>query len=611
MVNALFPPVDHFTAATPPNVGSNGGGFVALSLARPGAKPRRLVGWSAVFASMIAADMLLFASHLPAILKGELINPDSYMRVVRLRDGLASGFLADDVARDGVGANIHWSHLLDLIILLLHLPLRLFTNTDGALQLAAAAIGPISLGLIGVALLWAVEPLADGAWRVLGAALALISPTVISYALPGVAHHHALVAAVSIVIAGAAGRAAFGDARAARLLGLACGVGIWLTPEAMLFALMGFGAVLIGWLRQDAPGHIARTAGLAFLAVIAMAYVIDPSPAGWLSAEIDRMSIVWLVLAIVASASGAALAIIDRTHPPLPRRALTGFGFVMVGFLVWLAMFPNVVRGPSGLMSAAQATAFFGPISEMRPLTSLREFLGFSLGGAISVIGALAMAWRGRSLLWLYAAGCGLLIVALGIMHRRFTTYAEIQAMLMLPVMLTHMVDLRLPRWSAPMLRMALVLAFVAAPAGGVWATTKQGTDTHSDAETCSVREMAGALRQYPGAVVLGRIDDSPEMLWWSDVRTVGSLYHRGIDAYMRARALWRERDFASQPPLALRAAGVSLIAMCPARVRPGYVADLPEDTFYDALRRDRPPSWLSLAAAPSGSGYLIYKVVR
>ena len=54
------------------------------------------------------------------MLGGALLNPDSYMRLVRLQDSLAQHALVDRVLRDGTV--IHWSPLLDSALLLLAAP---------------------------------------------------------------------------------------------------------------------------------------------------------------------------------------------------------------------------------------------------------------------------------------------------------------------------------------------------------------------------------------------------------------------------------------------------------------------------------------------------------
>ena len=92
--------------------------------------------------------------HFPSVLKGSLINPDSYMRLVRLHETLAQHAAAYIVTRDASGAGmlLYWSHLLDSILLLLAAPLMPLMSEQQALHWAAVAFGPISIGLLAVAI---------------------------------------------------------------------------------------------------------------------------------------------------------------------------------------------------------------------------------------------------------------------------------------------------------------------------------------------------------------------------------------------------------------------------------------------------------------------------
>ncbi len=74
--------------------------------------------------------------HFPSVLKGSLINPDSYMRLVRLHETLAQHAPAYIVTRDASGAGmlLYWSHLLDSILLLLAAPLMPLMSEQQALH---------------------------------------------------------------------------------------------------------------------------------------------------------------------------------------------------------------------------------------------------------------------------------------------------------------------------------------------------------------------------------------------------------------------------------------------------------------------------------------------
>jgi hypothetical protein len=82
------------------------------------------------------------------------------MRLARLDDRLAAHAPIDVVARDGSGAGtvLYWSHLLDTLLLVLAAPVPPFLGEHEALRWAGVLLGPLSAGLLGMALAWAAAP---------------------------------------------------------------------------------------------------------------------------------------------------------------------------------------------------------------------------------------------------------------------------------------------------------------------------------------------------------------------------------------------------------------------------------------------------------------------
>jgi hypothetical protein len=104
-------------------------------------------------------------------------------------------------------------------------------------------------------------------------------------------------------------------------------------------------------------------------------------------------------------------------------------------------------------------------------------------------------------------------------------------------------------------------------------------------------------------------VEDTPELLYRSQVLTVGSLYQHGVPGYLRARAAWRVVPGGAVPP-EMQAAGVSWVLFCPAPGRYVLVQDLPKTTLWDALEAGSPPLWLSPAGS-NADGWVLYKVAR
>jgi hypothetical protein len=123
------------------------------------------------------------------------------------------------------------------------------------------------------------------------------------------------------------------------------------------------------------------------------------------------------------------------------------------------------------------------------------------------------------------------------------------------------------------------------------------------------VQEAVSLLRPHAGQIVLADVGYTPELLYRTDLLTVGSLY-RNITGFMRLRGAWRSEP-SDAVPEAVRATRASLVLACPHSSRSPLVADLPPDTLWDRLDRNEPPPWLRLIADDPASGFVLYGIRR
>ena len=110
--------------------------------------------------------------------------------------------------------------------------------------------------------------------------------------------------------------------------------------------------------------------------------------------------------------------------------------------------------------------------------------------------------------------------------------------------------------------------------------------------------------------VLLADVNDTPEILYRTRVRTVGSLYHRDMRGFLRLRAAWRSAP-SKRVPDAIDAAEVSLVLGCKTPERSALVADIPTPTLLDQVRTGAPPPWLRQIAENPRSGQVLYQVIR
>ena len=577
------------------------------------------------------------ARAVPGLLAGGLTNPDSYMRLVRLRDMLDGGGILHGVARDGSGrgALLHWSHLIDASLLALAWPFRLVLDTHDSLHAAALLFGPLTMAGLGLAIAWTAAPLAGGnrLFLCLGAILPALSPAIVSYGTMGVVHHHVPVVLVAVLAWGMAARLVLGLARPATglSLGLCAGIGVWLTPESVPLTAMAFGALALAWARSPGRDDIPRAAGLtglAFAVTTGLALCLDPPTAGIGVAEIDRLSILFAALALAVALTGLGAWGGHALCRSRRARFLMAAGIGLASCGLWALLFRDTLLRPPLGLDAEQWHAFFDPISEMHPVPDLIHALHFILTGTLALLVAGVLAARRRSVPAAYVTLCLAALLAEGAAHVRFAAYPEAAGAIALPVALAAVVAASAgwhPVWQS-FSRLAIITLFLqvpylgqlaalsaaqAAPPDTVPATGVSATGVPATGRgTCSAADAAVLLDAHPGAVVLTDINDTPELLYRTGIRTVGSLYHRNTEAFLRMRAAWRTTPSATVPP-EIDAAAISLVLGCLTGTRTPMVSDLPRVTLFDQVSTGNPPSWLRRARENPASGHTLYEVTR
>ncbi len=571
-------------------------------------------------------NILLGWHDWPAVLAGSLNDPDSYMRLLRIEQGIRAGHLLVSVARDdsGAGVYVEWSRLLDMLLWLLALPLVPVLGWHKALFAAGVALGPLGIGFLGMVLAWAVEPFAARRYLWSTALAAALLPAFTTLAMPGVVHYHVLLLAMIALTAGFVARA-WRDARGAGFLaGLAGGLAIWLTPETMPFILAAYAVLLFRWLQARNAIIILAVAAGCF-DVLMFGLFIDPPGAGYADPAVDRLSYVYVIMALLLMLGGLVLV---RLEAKL-RHWRGPFGIVLFGALMagWVALFPRVAMGPYGILPPAEAHAFFGVISEQQPLHGL-ELPVFLLPGFCALIYALGRAFAGRRrafntsvagamllgvqrsqpVLWLYIAFCIAVSLVLGARFMLFAGFSGLFGAALLPVALSQASAV----WAhaplrAAMARLSCLALVLLAPLGLALAAPAPAAKPRAVAyPSCSLRHIAPLVTQAAGQVVLAEPQDAPELLYRTQVETVGSLYHHGIAGFMRDRAAWRSQPQPTPPPEFI-ATMARFVLFCPSPPRYALVQDAPPTTLWDALEAGTPPPWLRLAGR-NADGWQLYK---
>jgi hypothetical protein len=568
--------------------------------------------WGGIFLLGAGLDVLLGWRGWPAVFAGHLSDPDSYMRIERILQGIKQGHLVNVVARDqsGAGVLVEWSRLLDVVLWAMAAPLAVVVGWRHALFAAGVALGPLATGVLGVCLAYAARPFAEDGLLWTAALAAAMLPALRAYSAPGTVHYHILLLALIAACGGAAARVWRAPATGIGFLaGLFGGLAIWLTPETMPFILMAFAVLLLRWL--DRPIGATLTACAAgFVDVVGLGYIVDPPQGGYLAPEIDRISIVYVVLGVFLLLAAAWLWRLQGWKN-LPARRVAGV-VVCAGFLLgWVAMYPKVAAGPYGLMDAADRARFFGVMTELQPLRG-GQLLEYLLPGALAFGYAAWRAALGRvSWPWAYVALCILVALVLGDRFILFVGFSAAAAGALLPVALSAVnAGLRRRPGAALAARLAVFVAVLLlpelpalVPPGGAMAAAHAGAYP-----SCDLRGIGALVKGDDRVVALAEAQDAPELLYRTDLDTVGSLYQHGLAGYFRAWAAWRSPPGAAEPA-AVQATGAKLILFCRGAARYAPVADVAGTTLWDALEAGDPPGWLRLVARDPATGWQVFEI--
>ena len=569
--------------------------------------------WLALFAVAAGCNILFGLHGWPAVLSGSLSDPDSYMRLERILQGVRQGHLVINVARDdsGAGVMVEWSRLLDALIWAMALPLVPSLGWHHALLVAGDMLSPLGIGLLGVALAFVIEPFVARPFLFAAAIAAATLPGLQTFAMPGVVHYHILLLVLIAFTTGFVIRAWHGERWHGFLAGVCGGFAIWLTPETMPFILLAFAVLLLRWVYEK-NGSVIAACAAGFIDVMGFGLALDPPEGGYNAIEIDRLSLVYVMLGLLLLVGGLCLWRIDHWKPSKLNHPL-GVGLMAVLLIIWVAAFPQVAMGPYGLMSHDDYQRFFGVMMELQPLRGLHDFMPFIFPAIVALLYSMYRTFKaGRAqarIIWLYVSAVLLLSLILAAKFILFVGFPAAITAALLGVMLSDVSwRLRAAPTRAMLARIGAIASILVVPLLPIFPAA--GQTSPLPAPSCDLRHIDTLLAPIGTAITLAPPDATPELLFRTQVTTVGSLYQHGVPGFLRLSDAWRAVPGATIPA-AVIATKASYVLFCGSPVRYLLVNDLPKITLWDALNNNHPPSWLRLQAQDLATGWRLYKIIQ
>jgi hypothetical protein len=538
------------------------------------------------------------------VVQHALPSPDSYTRVLRLLASVQAGQILHHVPGDNSGAVVplHWTHLLDGMILLCALPLLPFMPLSEALRLAGAAIGPVTTAAAGVAAMYALRLLSGRATGATTAGvLVVFSTNVFCYAAFGRADHHVLMGALAIATLVLAHVSAERGQRAAGAAGIAAALGVWTSPEAMPFALLGWAFAILADTRRDRRiGRRATAFAAAYLVVLTAALLLDPPPAGLLHVEMDRLSrpfVEQAALMLAGTLIGARAVPAAGTWPA----ALWGAAVATAALAPWIVVHPDLLAGARGIFSDEGWRRIWADNAEIKSSFSSLGYFAFFFAQPLAILlVAMAVLARHRRDPAAVLALVGILfLLYIGAKHVRLAIYPQFAAAVAAGILLARWTNI-LQTTRRRMVTALGTLLLAVAPMLGLAAFSS--TVSTVAEKSCTPRAAAHDLAPLGGKIVLSPFMDGPELMWFASVHTVAGPYHRAERHILDSLDAYAARDFRAGMPEPFRKTGAVAVLVCPTQPQePGSLGE--------ALSRGDPPAWLAERPIAASSGYRLYVV--
>ncbi len=547
-------------------------------------------------------------------------DPDTLVRLTRLREDIQTGWLVDGV-RDGnlgFGLSLHWSHLLECIMLPFVLLLRPLIGLDHALLTVGSAVGPLTVALLAATLAWAISPLVHSDRR-LSLAIGLFTasaPPLAGYGALGVGGHHVLLVAAAALTAGTAFRVARnpGTSRAV-LLGLSAALGCWISIESLPYCLLAFIGLALAWLTEptlDRRLTLARNLALASLTTtlgVSGAILIDPPGSGLLGTEIDRISLPYACLGLVGLLPTLAMIGLSR-RPDLASRLALPIAIAAGGAAIWLLSFTGTAALLGTFITPSHDTFRWEMTAELRPVSGLSEFAlmcGFGTLGLILGASVLRSKLSPILLTWLVLGGIA--CIAQGAHHLRFSPYAAAVGVVGMTLFLDWLY--RTPAIAPALGRLAgaaLMLVAVAAPiiptvlgsSDDAAAPPKIALTSASSYSNPCLAPAWPLVGGQVGSIVLAHLNDSPDILFRvPGVRIVAAAYHRGVEGLAAYMQTWHAAP--NDARTAMARLHIHWVVACPI-TPPAPDAASSSENLHQLLENGGLPDWLKPASSYTGS---------
>ncbi len=516
-----------------------------------------------------------------------------------------------------VGADIHWSRLVDLPLAGLKLLLTPFLGGRAA-EMWAAALAPLLPMLVAMtALSLTARRLIDGRAYLIALGLLVFAGSAMGMWRPlRLDHHGWQLAMLAWAVAGLADP----DRRRGGLtLGIATSLSLTIGLEMLPYLALAGGITIFRWIIDGDEAPRSATYGLALAGGCSLGFLIFASQANRVPV-CDALSPVWLSAMVMAGAIAFLLACLPATRWTyrLGAAAVAGAVLAIAFILVW----PDCLGRPEGPSQELQRL-WLSKVREAMPI----HRHGFRTAATIvtlpiaGLVGYVLMLWlnrrRPRSLVaWASIASLAFLSAALLLWQTRASPAAQTLSIIGATALVWQVL-----LWLGHRNRLILKLAGAAAVFVLVSGLATRFLDKQFPAEVPEARRAVNlanarcptlmALRpvaRQPKGTVLTFVDLGPRLINVTHHDALAGPYHRNAEQILDVMRAWR-----GDPANAFRTAQryrVDYVLICPNFSESTIYRSEAPNGFYAQLVRGQVPDWLVPVELPEGSPYRLWRVV-
>lgn len=517
-----------------------------------------------------------------------------------------------------LGANIHWSRIVDLPIAALILLVQPIAGSFVALQVACAVAPMLAFGATLWALILATRRLIAPTAYPLAFAMLMSAQAALFMWMPlRIDHHGWQLAMLMLAVAGLADpEQRRGGIVVAVATAISAGIGLELLPS---MAMAG-AAIVLRWIwdRGEAQRLAAYAVALGGSTAIAFA--------GFASYDnrqmvCDALSPVYLGPILIASALLLAVAMMKVES----RAARLSLALAVAGIVaaVFAGFAPQCLGRPEHI-SPELDKLWFRNIREVKPLYTkpLADAVSIAAIPVIGVIGAAVACWRARGTRlgapWATITLLAAFSTVLMLWQSRYGPQAQLLGVPGATMLAWLVLRYTLDHANAIIRLAGSTLAFLAFSGllveFGAQYLPKTPVPTSRKAvdfanRRCPTLPALHMLTKFPPATMLTLVDLSPRLIAMTGHRAIAGPYHRNGAAILDVHHAFRSIDPDVAHEVMVRH-GATMLLLCPGMSETTLYAAQDPKGFYVQLIHGQVPAWLQPVELPAKGPYKLWRRV-